>query len=102
MTADILFAVIFVGLLLEEFLPLEYTFRRTVGYYPSVALGIEFKHRRKQVFYLRFCKARNMKLLTEQGFGASHLTCKCSAEWSGGHCGNKRFRLDIHLRKLRI
>ena len=42
MTADILFAVIFVGLLLEESLPLEYTFRRAVGYYPSVAFGVEF------------------------------------------------------------
>ncbi len=42
MTADILFAVIFVGLLPERSLPLEYTFRRTVGYYSSVALGIEF------------------------------------------------------------
>lgn len=102
MTADILFAAIFVGLLSEKSLPLEYTFRRAVGYYPSVALGIESEHRCKQVFYLRLCKTGNIKLLTEQGFGTSHLTCKGRAERSGSHCGNKRFRLDIHLRKLRI
>ncbi len=81
---------------------MDNAFRRSFGYYPSVTLGVKSEHWRKQVFYLRLCKTGNVKLLTEQGFVASHLTCEGRDERSGGDGGDQRFRLNIHLRKLRV